>query len=140
MNRPRRYTLRSKRELIGDREIPADWELWNAARPIAGDVAFAGPFLQGIFYTAIDPSGPYADDMRSRNIALDAALIFCVTAEQAVEAYRRYGASLGLGDKEFDATCKDYGTEEMALDFLQEVGPGNRREAFLLDVIGQTNR
>ena len=139
MNRPRRYTLRSREDVIGGREIPAGWELWNAARPLYGDLAFAGPFIQGVFYAAIDPNGPDADDLRSKNMALDAALLTFVTVEQAVEAYRRYGASLGLDDAEFDAVLQRQGTEEMALDFLREVTPGNRRESILLDVIGQTN-
>lgn len=42
-------------------DIPANWIIFNAHRPLVGALEWQGEFLEGIFYAAVDPSAQLAN-------------------------------------------------------------------------------
>jgi len=39
------------------KDIPENWLIFNAPRPLLGDKEWQGDFQHGIFYVAVDPNG-----------------------------------------------------------------------------------
>ena len=52
--------------------VPGGWIVFNAPRPIAGDIEWKGEFRHGVFFAAIDPAGERAKWMVDNNKGLDA--------------------------------------------------------------------
>jgi len=69
--------------VVGQRPFHASqgYRVFNAPRPIYGDVEWTGPSITGTFYTVVDPSGPRAADYIRRNIELDARELSYLTPE-----------------------------------------------------------
>jgi len=44
------HTIRTRPE-----NIPEDWSIYNAPRPIPGEIVWDGDFLHGVFYAAVPP-------------------------------------------------------------------------------------
>ena len=59
--------------------IPDGWPVFNAPRPLYGQMAWRGQFLSGIFYTAVDPADRWSDGFIKRNHENDASLVKFVT-------------------------------------------------------------
>jgi hypothetical protein len=66
-------------------EIPADWLIFNAPRPLYGDRTWIGPFCSGVFYAAVDPSGDGTAAYIKMDRELDAVLIRWVTEAEIRE-------------------------------------------------------
>ncbi len=81
-----------KLRIIGEwpKDIPENWELWNAPRPIYGAREWSGDFGHGCFYAAIDPDDEFAERWRQNNIDLDAWKIEYVTEDEAVQMVKDY--------------------------------------------------
>jgi hypothetical protein len=71
-------------------DIPEEWEIHNAARPIVGTETWRGPFIHGIFYAAVDPESKFADSHRKRNAELDATELHFVDADSLIEIGMEY--------------------------------------------------
>lgn len=80
------------------REIPANWLIFNAPRPLAGHVGWIGEFRHGLFYVAIDPGDEWGQRYIRRTIELDGWLIEFVDrvttlkafAQKTIDEYRLY--------------------------------------------------
>lgn len=77
---------------IADRptDIPQDWPIHNAPRPLYGTQTWQGDFVHGVFYAAIDPADEFAPGWLTRNEDLDAYELVYMTREQAIEAALNY--------------------------------------------------
>lgn len=60
--------------------LPPDWIVMNAPRPLLGDKLAQGEFLTGRFYAAIDPSVEFAKNLFDRNVKDDASIVFVADA------------------------------------------------------------
>lgn len=95
---------------IGTRpaDIPQDWPIHNAPRPLYGTKTWEGDFIHGRFYAAIDPIEEFGEGWAKRNEDLDAYELVFISWEQAVnEAYQWYcdnlpkvAPKINLDDKE----------------------------------------
>lgn len=56
--------------------LPKDWLVMNAPRPILGDQIAQGAFMHGVYYAAINPSVEFAQDLVRRNLMDDARVVF----------------------------------------------------------------
>lgn len=86
-------------------DIPADWRIFNAPRPLYGDKYWRGEFIKGVFYAAVDPASPDAKTHVELNASLDADELVYVTEDMlvavAVEYFRsEYGETLTPDDIE----------------------------------------
>lgn len=52
-------------------QCPAGWIVFNAPRPLFGTECWQGQFRHGVFYAAINPSDPYAQQWIRENAYLD---------------------------------------------------------------------
>lgn len=55
-------------------DVPANWIVFNAPRPLVGHKTFDGDFVCGRFYAAVDPSAEFAADYVRQNLELDARI------------------------------------------------------------------
>lgn len=97
--------------------IPEDWEVWNASRPLYGEITWQGEFLCGVFYAALDPNDPYCQERRKRNQELDGYLITYV----GKDIINEYGL----------ARCEEYGIDPERFsydDFVRSWLNNQRRE------------
>jgi len=49
-------------EMTRPADIPADWTIYNAPRPLYGHKRWQGDFRHGIFFAAVAPGGDPADE------------------------------------------------------------------------------
>ena len=57
--------------------------MYNAPRPLYGELNWKGPFLHGVFYAAMNPVGEYAQMYREFNETMDAWPVEWVTEPEA---------------------------------------------------------
>jgi len=78
-----------RRAVIGTKPEQAtvipDTIVYNAPRPIYGQVEWQGDFVSGVFYTMLDPRHSLAEDWDQRNAELDATVLMYLTEDEAVE-------------------------------------------------------
>ena len=70
--------------------VPEDWAIYNAHRELMGTKTWQGPFRNGIFYAAIDPQDPKAEDwLRGtlRNAGRRVVFVLHETVEAWLEGY-----------------------------------------------------
>jgi hypothetical protein len=81
-----------KVKIVGEwpKNIPNNWTIWNAPRPLYGDTAWQGDFIHGIFYAAIDPDSIFSESNTKDNISLDAWQLEFVTEEYAINKIKAY--------------------------------------------------
>lgn len=99
--------MRIKKQLIiGQRpeNIPADWLIFNAPRPLVGAEHWQGDFHHGIFYAAVRP-GECAKGYIAANIDLDAYLTEYISEDIA----HTLGITHAL-ENDFDPNDFDRGT------------------------------
>jgi hypothetical protein len=70
-------------------DIPENWIILNAPRPLYGHKQWDGPFLHGIFYAAIDPDDDAGNWMLKNSISLDAWVVAYVTFSQKIEMIKK---------------------------------------------------
>ena len=75
-------------------QVPGDWMVANAPRPIAGEIAWTGPFRHGVFYAAAPP-GPVD---RWGWPADDAWMIRTISDDVILEAVLGKAADYGYAD------------------------------------------
>lgn len=77
---------------IADRptDIPQNWPIHNAPRPLYGQKTWQGDFVHGVFYAAIDPTDKDSDWRIKSNEALDAYELIFMTREQALDKALEY--------------------------------------------------
>lgn len=70
---------------VDDRpDVPCDWIIFNAPRPMTGDKEWQSDFVHGVFYAAIDPSGEFAKQMIDSNTKLDGWIIQYWNRDEAI--------------------------------------------------------
>jgi hypothetical protein len=104
-------------------EIPKHWEIWNAPRPMAGEVTWVGDFLTGNLYAAVDPDGPRAESWRAFNVRMDGRRLQFIQKADAVAAFEQimaeeYGAEAfaSVGQREIDAMFEDWWAERREVE------------------------
>jgi hypothetical protein len=87
-------------------QAPVGWRIYNAARPLYGDVTWQGDFITGVHFAAIDPKGPDALAQVQRDQELDARHLVYLTPEtwsRIVDAYtEQLGSEYGVDARDFD--------------------------------------
>ena len=71
-------------------DVPEDWIICNAPRPINGTKRWTGPFIEGVFYAAIDPNDEQKDWMITSNTSNDAAQLIFYTEDELVSVGLTY--------------------------------------------------
>jgi hypothetical protein len=72
-------------------DIPQEWAIHNAPRPLYGTKTWEGDFIHGIFYAAIDPADEFAPGWLKENDRNDAYELVYLSREQAIPlAYQYY--------------------------------------------------
>jgi len=97
-----------KVELVRERprDVPSDWRIFNAPRPLYGHMNWQGDFVSGIFYVAVNPDGEYADTFIRKNHEQDAIELVYLSQQEwdnRVDAYGQMMADeYGINIEEFD--------------------------------------
>lgn len=77
------------RTVIAERpaNVPIGWLIYNAARPLDGDMVWQGDFCHGVFYSALDPNQEAGDFIRRHNFnaSSDAYLMRYMTEEEVFQ-------------------------------------------------------
>jgi hypothetical protein len=105
-------------------DIPADWPIYNAPRPLAGDRTWTGDFLTGRFYAAVDPAGPYAEEYTRRNVQNDAARLEYITPEEWDQAVTAYGATMA---EEYGIDLADFDRADVESSFANWLNEEDRK-------------
>lgn len=79
--------------------VPEGWPIFNAPRPLVGDISWQSEFRHGVFFVAIDPGGENAKYCVKRNSELDAWLCEYVTEESVMEWLKVYCQSKGIPEE-----------------------------------------
>lgn len=96
---------------IGPRpaDIPQEWPIHNAPRPLYGQKTWQGDFVHGIFYAAIDPADEYSAGFVRENERNDAYELVFMSKEQATnEALDYYRLNFPKIFPKIDMSDKDH--------------------------------
>jgi len=66
-------------------DVPADWIVFNAPRPLYGHKEWQGEFYHGRFFAAVDPHGEYADRFMKNNVSLDGWVVEYYEKDAAIK-------------------------------------------------------
>ena len=83
-------------------DIPANWTIWNAVRPLWGHKVWEGEWCRGRHYAAIDPDEINAEYLTKENLSLDGHPCRWVAVAEIWEWARAYYAKFGVDPDEFD--------------------------------------
>ncbi len=87
-------------------DIPDGWRVFNAPRPLYGQMDWQGDFLSGIFYVAVDPASEISAGFIERNRQLDARELVYISQEEfdaRVDAYgQKMANEYGIDLDDFD--------------------------------------
>lgn len=75
---------------LGERpaDVPTGWVVYNAPRPIYGQMEWSGPCFSGVFYTAICPQGALFEQYDTKNSSLDAVVLCYMSEAEAINLTR----------------------------------------------------
>lgn len=73
-------------------DIPADWVVFNAPRPIYGHKCWEGEYNAGTFYAAIDMSDKWGEEYLKETLLLDGYPLQFITEEFQKEWVREFYA------------------------------------------------
>ena len=76
-----------RRAFIGNKpdNVPENATIYNAARPLVGQLTWTGDFYAGVFYAGVDPSHRLAEEWDARNAELDATVLVYFDENQAID-------------------------------------------------------
>ncbi len=82
----------TKITIIAERpkDIPKDWLIFNAPRPLLGHKEWQGDFRHGIFYAAIDPNNLETKIWIKKNYWLDGWIVKYITKEKAIQKIKKF--------------------------------------------------
>ena len=105
--------------IVGDRpaDIPADWTIWNAPRPLYGQKNWTGDFISGRFYSATDPSDPFSEGFERENRRNDAVILAYIMPEEWKRQVYEYADELKTKYKKHDWNIEDYEFEELEASY-----------------------
>lgn len=89
-------------------DIPADWTIYNAPRPLYGHKRWQGDFRHGVFFAAVAPEGNPADEFNDaagfhkRNRQLDGHVCMWVPKVDVMAYGAQKAAEYGIDLDEFD--------------------------------------
>lgn len=74
------------RVYIGERpdDVPPGWVIYNAPRPILGQMEWSGPCFSGVFYTAVCPTAAVFEQYDARNAELAAVALCYIEQSEAL--------------------------------------------------------
>lgn len=80
------------RRIIVERpvNIPNNWIIMNAPRPLLGHEEWRGDFVSGVFYVAMDPEEWDFVEMEDFNAGQDATILEYVTQQEVVDEMLAY--------------------------------------------------
>jgi len=78
--------------IIGEKpkDIPENWFIFNAPRPLLGDIEWQGEFQHGVFYVAVDPDGYIPESWIQKNYNLDGWLVKYISEKDAIKKAKDY--------------------------------------------------
>lgn len=98
--------------------VPEGWTVYNAPRPLYGQVRWQGEFVHGVFYAAVAPEGDPADEFgdsplfHRRNRELDGWVVRWITRAEVMAYARARYAELGLehelDERDYTLYCQSY--------------------------------
>lgn len=98
-------------------DVPAEWVIFNAPRPLYGDMEWRGDFLHGVFYVAVNPDDRYAEERIKRNLELDAWVVhYHDRSEARAWAAEHYAVELAAGE----FTLEDYDESDIREQYLHQ--------------------
>jgi hypothetical protein len=72
-------------------DVPDDWVIFNAPRPMYGSMTWQGDWCRGIYYAAVDPAEPEAlAECRRKNGEWDGRELVFVTEDEAISRMRAH--------------------------------------------------
>lgn len=71
-------------------DVPSNWIVFNAPRPLYGDICEKGDWHHGIFYAAVCPFSKVAKRDVSNNRILDATLILRATPKAMIDFGKKF--------------------------------------------------
>ncbi len=82
----------TKITIIAERpkDIPENWLIFNAPRPLLGDKEWEGKFQHGIFYVAVDPNCYFYNREIENNCKLDGWIVEYISKEKAIKRIKEY--------------------------------------------------
>lgn len=91
--------MRVKMFVVGERPEPAPegWRVFNAPRPLRGDVTWEDDFRHGRFYAAVNPDGDRAAQMVKDNLSLDAWEVSYLGDDEMRELVMGYYHTIAAG-------------------------------------------
>ena len=80
------------RKIIRERptDIPKDWWIMNAPRPLWGNKQWTGEFLCGVYYVALDLDGELYQDRVEYNKSMDATILEFISRQEVVDEMLAY--------------------------------------------------
>ena|GEM_PF-2688397 len=78
--------------IVGTRpkDIPENWLIFNAPRPLLGHKEWTGDFYHGRFFVAVDPAGYIPEQWIKANCSLDGWLIKYISEEDAIQQAKNF--------------------------------------------------
>ena len=95
-------------EMIRPADIPADWTIYNAPRPLFGHAHWRGDFRHGIFFAAVAPEGDPADEFgdaagfHKRNRELDGHVCVWISKAEVMAFASKLAQMFEISLVEFD--------------------------------------
>jgi len=80
--------------LIGERptQAPEGWLIFNAPRPLYGQLEWQGDFKHGLFYVAVDPADEFSAGFIFENLRNDAYLLRYASPVEVMEWAKKFAA------------------------------------------------
>ncbi len=83
-------------------DVPQDWMIRNASRPLPGHKEWVGDFRHGIFFSAVDPEADDAERLTERCKSLDGWLCVWRTRQDVEDYVHEMAKERGLDHGFFD--------------------------------------
>ena len=117
-----------RRAFIGDKpvNVPENATIYNAARPLAGQLTWTGDFYAGVFYAGVDPAHDMAEEWDARNAELDATVLVYFDENQAIDMVTNWYREKYAGEWDRVAEILDgWSKADFAAEFLNLARKGD---------------
>ena len=111
-----------RRAVIGvkpDHDLPERSIVYNAPRPIYGQVQWTGDFISGVFYTMTDPAHTEAENWDELNRQNDATVLVYFTKDEALAKTIAYYINT-YGVEQYHELEAIYSVEELRKEMVDQ--------------------